>query len=169
MHEHLGDERNLPIVIFPEGTCINNTSVMQFKKGAFEIENATVYPVAIRVSTANEKYVLYEYLAMHCALYSYVCLCASTEFTQYGMRAYGVLAVRPDVRGRVLEQQRGRNALAHDRPHDQLGSRRRRLLLAATQAQGVYCAASSSSRSLHIPSNIFLTSQYLNKRTCTSL
>ena len=53
MHEHLSDERNLPIVIFPEGTCINNTSVMQFKKGAFEIENATVYPVAIRVSTAK--------------------------------------------------------------------------------------------------------------------
>jgi glycerol-3-phosphate O-acyltransferase 3/4 len=48
MQEHLGDERNLPIVIFPEGTCINNTSVMQFKKGAFEIVNATVYPVAIR-------------------------------------------------------------------------------------------------------------------------
>ena len=68
-------------------------------------------------------------------------------YTQYGMLVR-VLAVRPDVRGRVLEQQRGRHALAHDRPHDQLGRRRRRLLLAATQAQGVYCAASAS---LHIP------------------
>ena len=65
---------------------------MQFKKGAFEIENATVYPVAIRVSTANEKYVLYEYLAMHCALYSYACAllpsllstaCARTVCLQY--------------------------------------------------------------------------------------
>lgn len=30
------------------GTCINNTSVMMFKKGSFEID-ATVYPVAIKV------------------------------------------------------------------------------------------------------------------------
>ena len=30
------------------GTCINNTSVMMFKKGSFEI-GATVYPVAIKV------------------------------------------------------------------------------------------------------------------------
>jgi len=29
---HVADERNLPILIFPEGTCINNTSVMMFKK-----------------------------------------------------------------------------------------------------------------------------------------
>lgn len=33
----------------PPGTCINNTSVMMFKKGSFEI-SATVYPVAIKVS-----------------------------------------------------------------------------------------------------------------------
>lgn len=30
------------------GTCINNTSVMMFKKGSFEI-GTTVYPVAIKV------------------------------------------------------------------------------------------------------------------------
>lgn len=30
------------------GTCINNTSVMMFKKGSFDI-GATVYPVAIKV------------------------------------------------------------------------------------------------------------------------
>ena len=30
------------------GTCINNTSVMMFKKGSFEI-GCTVYPVAIKV------------------------------------------------------------------------------------------------------------------------
>lgn len=30
------------------GTCINNTSVMMFKKGSFEI-GATIYPVAIKV------------------------------------------------------------------------------------------------------------------------
>lgn len=32
------------------GTCINNTSVMMFKKGSFEID-CTVYPVAIKVQT----------------------------------------------------------------------------------------------------------------------
>ena len=29
------------------GTCINNTSVMQFKKGSFEV-GGTIYPVAIK-------------------------------------------------------------------------------------------------------------------------
>lgn len=33
------------------GTCINNTSVMMFKKGSFEI-GCTVYPVAIKVRTS---------------------------------------------------------------------------------------------------------------------
>lgn len=35
--------------IFWTGTCINNTSVMMFKKGSFEI-GGTIYPVAIKVS-----------------------------------------------------------------------------------------------------------------------
>ncbi|XP_034099267.2 glycerol-3-phosphate acyltransferase 4 [Drosophila albomicans] len=35
-----------PILLFPEGTCINNTAVMQFKKGSFAICNV-VYPVAV--------------------------------------------------------------------------------------------------------------------------
>ncbi|XP_018109969.1 glycerol-3-phosphate acyltransferase 4 S homeolog isoform X2 [Xenopus laevis] len=45
--DHVQDKSKLPILIFPEGTCINNTSVMMFKKGSFEI-GATVYPVAIK-------------------------------------------------------------------------------------------------------------------------
>ncbi|KAH8272400.1 hypothetical protein KR026_001091 [Drosophila bipectinata] len=36
-----------PILLFPEGTCINNTAVMQFKKGSFAVSDV-VYPVAIR-------------------------------------------------------------------------------------------------------------------------
>jgi len=47
MREHLQDKKNHPILIFPEGTCINNTSVMMFKKGCFEID-AVIYPVAIK-------------------------------------------------------------------------------------------------------------------------
>lgn len=44
----MSDPNNPPILIFPEGTCINNTSVMQFKKGSFEV-NGVIYPVAIKV------------------------------------------------------------------------------------------------------------------------
>ncbi|XP_051541273.1 glycerol-3-phosphate acyltransferase 4-like isoform X1 [Myxocyprinus asiaticus] len=47
LSDHVADENKLPILIFPEGTCINNTSVMMFKKGSFEI-GCTVYPVAIK-------------------------------------------------------------------------------------------------------------------------
>ncbi|KAF7257733.1 hypothetical protein EG68_05174 [Paragonimus skrjabini miyazakii] len=36
-----------PLLIFPEGTCINNTSVMKFKKGCFEV-GAPIHPVAIK-------------------------------------------------------------------------------------------------------------------------
>jgi glycerol-3-phosphate O-acyltransferase 3/4 len=48
MREHIKKPNNLPILIFPEGTCINNTSVMMFKKGCFEITEAPIYPVAIK-------------------------------------------------------------------------------------------------------------------------
>jgi glycerol-3-phosphate O-acyltransferase 3/4 len=47
LKEHVDDHTKLPILIFPEGTCINNTSVMQFKKGSFEV-GGTIYPVAIK-------------------------------------------------------------------------------------------------------------------------
>jgi len=47
LKEHVDDPTKLPILIFPEGTCINNTSVMQFKKGSFEV-GGTIYPVAIK-------------------------------------------------------------------------------------------------------------------------
>lgn len=45
-HSNLPDAE--PILIFPEGTCINNTSVMKFKKGCFEI-GKVIHPVAIKV------------------------------------------------------------------------------------------------------------------------
>uniref|UniRef100_A0A8C8AS64 Phospholipid/glycerol acyltransferase domain-containing protein n=1 Tax=Otus sunia TaxID=257818 RepID=A0A8C8AS64_9STRI len=45
--EHVADKAKLPILIFPEGTCINNTSVMMFKKGSFEV-GGTIHPVAIK-------------------------------------------------------------------------------------------------------------------------
>ncbi|XP_042905955.1 glycerol-3-phosphate acyltransferase 4 [Parasteatoda tepidariorum] len=47
LQEHCQDAEKLPILIFPEGTCINNTSVMMFKKGSFEV-GGTIYPAAIK-------------------------------------------------------------------------------------------------------------------------
>ncbi|GIY43876.1 glycerol-3-phosphate acyltransferase 4 [Caerostris darwini] len=47
LKEHCEDSSKLPILIFPEGTCINNTSVMMFKKGSFEV-GGTIYPAAIK-------------------------------------------------------------------------------------------------------------------------
>uniref|UniRef100_A0A8B9KDI8 Glycerol-3-phosphate acyltransferase 3 n=1 Tax=Astyanax mexicanus TaxID=7994 RepID=A0A8B9KDI8_ASTMX len=47
LKDHIADKSKQPILIFPEGTCINNTSVMMFKKGSFEI-GGTIYPVAIK-------------------------------------------------------------------------------------------------------------------------
>lgn len=47
LREHVEDAEKDPMLIFPEGTCINNTSVMMFKKGSFEI-GGVIYPVAIK-------------------------------------------------------------------------------------------------------------------------
>lgn len=47
LKEHLNISGNNPILIFPEGTCINNTSVFMFKKGCFEL-GATIHPVVIK-------------------------------------------------------------------------------------------------------------------------
>ncbi|KAK3705669.1 hypothetical protein QZH41_009509, partial [Actinostola sp. cb2023] len=47
LREHAEDSSKNPMLIFPEGTCINNTSVMMFKKGSFEI-GGVIYPVAIK-------------------------------------------------------------------------------------------------------------------------
>ncbi|XP_047425631.1 glycerol-3-phosphate acyltransferase 3 isoform X2 [Mugil cephalus] len=47
LRAHIAAKTKLPILIFPEGTCVNNTSVMMFKKGSFEI-GGTIYPVAIK-------------------------------------------------------------------------------------------------------------------------
>ena len=47
-------------VYFLPGTCINNTSVMMFKKGSFEI-GGDVYPVAIKASPINSLLVSNKY------------------------------------------------------------------------------------------------------------
>lgn len=77
--DHVQDKSKLPILIFPEGTCINNTSVMMFKKGSFEI-GTTVYPVAIKYDPRfgdafwnSSKYGMVNYLLRMMTSWAIVC------------------------------------------------------------------------------------------------
>eukprot|EP00249_Psilotum_nudum_P021534 c28146_g1_i1 orf=516-1382(-) len=45
--QHIEDPNNNPLLIFPEGTCVNNEYTVMFKKGAFEL-GCTVCPIAIK-------------------------------------------------------------------------------------------------------------------------
>jgi len=47
LKEHIQCEDNAALLVFPEGTCVNNDYCIQFKKGAFEL-GAIIYPVAIK-------------------------------------------------------------------------------------------------------------------------
>ncbi|XP_056346802.1 glycerol-3-phosphate acyltransferase 3 isoform X1 [Oenanthe melanoleuca] len=79
LREHVADKTKLPILIFPEGTCINNTSVMMFKKGSFEI-GGTIYPVAIKYDPQfgdafwnSSKYNIVSYLLRIMTSWAIVC------------------------------------------------------------------------------------------------
>ncbi|TPX61801.1 hypothetical protein SpCBS45565_g07169 [Spizellomyces sp. 'palustris'] len=47
MRQHVQNPRNVPLLIFPEGTCVNNEYTVLFHKGAFDLD-AAVAPVAIK-------------------------------------------------------------------------------------------------------------------------
>ncbi|XP_068910740.1 glycerol-3-phosphate acyltransferase 3 isoform X1 [Tenebrio molitor] len=79
LKEHVSNPKNPPILIFPEGTCINNTSVMQFKKGSFEV-GSVIYPVAIKYDPKfgdafwnSSKYSMMQYLYMMMTSWAIVC------------------------------------------------------------------------------------------------
>ncbi|XP_041090423.1 glycerol-3-phosphate acyltransferase 3 isoform X2 [Polyodon spathula] len=79
LRNHVADKAKLPILIFPEGTCINNTSVMMFKKGSFEI-GGTIYPVAIKYDPRfgdafwnSAKYNMVSYLIRMMTSWAIVC------------------------------------------------------------------------------------------------
>ncbi|KAJ0067678.1 hypothetical protein NL108_009802, partial [Boleophthalmus pectinirostris] len=79
LQNHVSDKTKLPILIFPEGTCVNNTSVMMFKKGSFEI-GATIYPVAIKYDPKfgdafwnSSKYSMVSYLLRMMTSWALVC------------------------------------------------------------------------------------------------
>ncbi|XP_053505450.1 glycerol-3-phosphate acyltransferase 3 [Ictalurus furcatus] len=79
LRNHVADKTKLPILIFPEGTCINNTSVMMFKKGSFDI-GGTIYPVAIKYDPQfgdafwnSAKYNMVSYLLRMMTSWAIVC------------------------------------------------------------------------------------------------
>ena len=79
LQEHVRDPEKLPILIFPEGTCINNTSIMQFKKGSFEVGGA-IFPVAIKYDPKfgeafwnSSKYNMLTYIYMMMTSWAIVC------------------------------------------------------------------------------------------------
>ena len=47
MKRHASSQTNAPLLVFPEGTCVNNEATVLFHKGAFEL-GAAVVPVAIK-------------------------------------------------------------------------------------------------------------------------
>ncbi|MCL4128155.1 UNVERIFIED_CONTAM: hypothetical protein GTU68_036886 [Idotea baltica] len=79
LKDHVEDPNKMPILIFPEGTCINNTSVMQFKKGTFEV-GGIIYPVAIKYDARfgdafwnSSKYSMISYIYMMMTSWAIVC------------------------------------------------------------------------------------------------
>lgn len=47
MKQHIAQIDSTGLLIFPEGTCVNNEYCVMFKKGTFEL-GATVCPIAIK-------------------------------------------------------------------------------------------------------------------------
>jgi len=45
--EHVADISKPPLLVFPEGTCVNNEHIVMFKRGAFQL-GSSIVPVAIK-------------------------------------------------------------------------------------------------------------------------
>ncbi|ETO10593.1 hypothetical protein RFI_26784, partial [Reticulomyxa filosa] len=51
---HIKDPNKPRLLIFPEGTCVNNEYVIQFKRGTFAL-NAEICPIAIKYKFCEQK------------------------------------------------------------------------------------------------------------------
>ncbi|XP_054896139.1 glycerol-3-phosphate acyltransferase 4 [Poeciliopsis prolifica] len=79
LRDHVADKNKHPVLIFPEGSCVNNTSVMMFRKGSFEI-GCTIYPAAIKYDPRfgdafwdSSKFGLVRYLLRMMSSWAVVC------------------------------------------------------------------------------------------------
>ena len=82
IREHIREVNNSPLLMFPEGTCVNNEYCVMFKKGAFEIDDAIIYPVAIKYKynqTNNKKKNRIE-LECFVVFFFFVCVCVCVCF-----------------------------------------------------------------------------------------
>lgn len=52
MKAHVTNTKNVPLLIFPEGTCVNNEYTLLFHKGAFELDSVVV-PVAVKYNKSS--------------------------------------------------------------------------------------------------------------------
>lgn len=94
------------------GTCINNTSVMMFKKGSFEI-GATIYPVAMKVPQSCLPVELH--LSFSCFSVLHVLIAPLCIFE--------LVSVRPKIWRRFLEQLQVQHGQLPAEDDDQLGPR----------------------------------------------
>ncbi|KNC46066.1 lysophosphatidic acid acyltransferase [Thecamonas trahens ATCC 50062] len=50
--EYIRDPTGNPLLLFPEGVCVNNKFVCMFKKGVFSMEGVEICPIAVRYNKA---------------------------------------------------------------------------------------------------------------------
>ena len=80
--EHVSTDRDVnPLLVFPEGVCVNNEYCVRFKKGAFDMgEEVSVYPIAIKYNKIfvdahwnSRKYSFSQHLFMLMTSWAVVC------------------------------------------------------------------------------------------------
>jgi glycerol-3-phosphate O-acyltransferase 3/4 len=53
--DHVHKGHGSPLLIFPEGTCVNNEYTVMFQKGAFDMD-AVVCPIAIKYVSISQHF-----------------------------------------------------------------------------------------------------------------
>ncbi|KAM0687588.1 hypothetical protein COBT_001168 [Conglomerata obtusa] len=48
LRDHIQNTNNTPMLVFPEGTCVNNKYTVLFQKGVFEVQDVLFLPVAVK-------------------------------------------------------------------------------------------------------------------------
>lgn len=99
---HIDDLSKPPLMIFPEGVCVNNEYIVMFKKGVFEIEDVEICPIALK----------YKYVAQ----WRTICNSASNSYTSFLF----VKCLQQTVRRSILELQRGKLLAPYLPYHEEL-------------------------------------------------
>ncbi|XP_017124152.1 glycerol-3-phosphate acyltransferase 3 [Drosophila elegans] len=109
---HCSAKDRPPVLLFPEGTCINNTAVMQFKKGSFAVSDI-VHPVAIRYDRRfgeafwdSARYSMLRYMLMVVSSWCICCdvwymapfsRCADESPVEFSNRVKAAIAAQADI------------------------------------------------------------------------